>query len=183
MRQFSIAGLGVGALLLLAGCGIFDGVQSMEVDAGFTPTALGFEVDEEGSVEIAAHSIVFRTQAGSLGGTVTGYEAAYYHANGEPMIAGDSRLVSRGSLAHEVPPGVVCAETQPCTMNASDASFVAQSSEPVENVITLPGTVALEHLGLSTTGAYAIVTFHARTSTDVELTFDNEVAVTYPVSP
>ncbi|MEX2502342.1 MAG: hypothetical protein WD336_08190 [Trueperaceae bacterium] len=183
MKRIVTAGLGASLLLLVAGCGLLDSVQPFDVRAGFTPTALGFEVDDKGEIEVPSHSIVFRSGSGSLGGVITGYEIEYLDASGNPILAGDSRLLSRGSLAHEVPAGIQCEASDPCTATSADASFAAQPSEPLENFISLPGEIAIEQLVNPTTGARGIVTFHATTDNGSDVSFDQEIAVTFPVAP
>ncbi len=181
MKRIATAGLGVALLLVVAGCGLLDPVQQFDVRADFTPTALGFEVDDDGGIEVASHSVVFHARAGSLGGVITGYEIEYLDASGNPIIAGDSALYSRGSLAHPVPAGVQCAESDPCRVTSSDSTFVERLSEPRDNFISLPGEVAIEQLMNPTTGARGIVTFYATTHNGSDVSFDQEIAVTFPV--
>lgn len=169
--------------LLMVGCSQLS-PAAFDVSAGFNPTALGFEVDDEGGgIEVAAHTVTFVSGPGSVGAVVTGYEAQYVDSAGVPIVDGSAGLVGEDFLGHVVPPGYVCAETVPCTVLASDVSVQRQVSEPLENVITLPGVVAIEIVNRNAVAARAEGAFFLTTDNgrDVELPF--VVPVTYPVAP
>ena len=199
-----LALLGMG--VLLAGCGA-DGIGSLasfDVDVGFTPTSVGFEVDDEGKITVPSHAVTFSSAAGSVGGVATGYDVVYYEQDGETyFLTGTpteeqeqedadreaSTFTSRGALAHPIPAGLVCVESVPCRVSSPDASYQRVQSEPVSNVITLPGLLAREILDRAgefltdPAGAAGVAefTFYVTTDNGVEVEIPAIVLFTYPV--
>jgi hypothetical protein len=174
--------------LVLAGCGRLSVVPALDIQAGFNPTAFGFEVTENGT-EVAAHTVIFTARAGSMGATVIGYEIEYYTKDGAPMIINDHILRGKGALNVDVPPGIRCDErlanpSHRCTVNDTNIRYVPMSSEPLNNFVSLDAPIVDRMLELYQVGDYADVYF--------ELISDNnrssrigpfEVPLVIPVRP
>lgn len=176
--------------LLLAGCetaGVpgIPGLDGFSAQVGFTPTSVGFEVDQEGAVTIPSQALTFVSEAGSPSAVVTGFDVTYYRRDGTtPLFAtvAESTFTNRDALAHPIPAGIACATSVPCRPDSPDAVFTPGVSEALSPVITLPGEVALEYLALGQGAGVAAFTFYVTTATgrDVEID-DVRVQVTYPV--
>jgi len=191
-----LALLGMG--VLLAGCGA-DGIGTLpgfDVQVGFAPTSLGFEVDDEGKITVTSHVVTFSSAPGSTAGVVTGFDVVYYEQDAETYFltgtpTGDqeqedadrqaSTFTNRGALAQPIPAGLVCAESVPCRVSSPDASYQRVQSDPVSNVVTLPGVFAQELLARGAAAGVADFTFYATTDNGVEVEIPALVQFTYPV--
>jgi hypothetical protein len=202
-----LALLGMG--VLLAGCDA-DGISSLanfDVDVGFSPTSVGFEVDDEGKITVPSHVVTFSSAPGSVGGVATGFDVVYYEQDGttyfltgtpteeqeqEDADREASTFTSRGALAHPIPAGLECVgenPSVPCRVTSPDAVLRRVQSDPVSNVITLPGLLAREILdragevGTDPAGAAGVAefTFYATTDNGVEVEIPAVVLFTYPV--
>lgn len=175
--------------LLLAGCetaGVpgIPGLDGFSAQAGFSPSSVGFEVDDEGTLTITSHAVTFVSKEGSPSAVATGFDVTYYRQNGTtPLFAtvAASTFINRGALAHQIPAGITCATSVPCRPDSSDAVFTPGVSEPLSPVITLPGEVALEYLAVGQGAGVAAFTFYVITATGREVEIDVPVQVTYPV--
>ncbi|MDZ7702962.1 MAG: hypothetical protein U5L04_00580 [Trueperaceae bacterium] len=187
LRRYLLTTAAASVLLLLAGCGQFGSFGDIDVTPAFTPTTLGFEVSDDGTLTIASHVVTFNVRAGSIGGRIDGYEVRYFTSAGNPIIPGDSRLYSRDSLGVTLPSGIACAaseanNTAACSINDAGARFAPRDSVPVSNFITLPGEVAIEVLNQRLVGARA--EFYLLVTTDLNEKIrigPFEVSITYPV--
>lgn len=181
-RRFGFAGGVLALTWWLAGCAGLP-VAGFEVTPGFEPTSLGFEVDDDGSITVAAHTVTFVSERGSAGGVVTGYEIQYLDGAGAPLVPGSSGIAADHSLNVEVPPGFVCESTDPCTIVAEDARYARQTSEPMSGFVTLPGPVAIELLERGDVAGQAVGTFFATSDNGRDYEIDFTVPIQYPVEP
>lgn len=197
--------------LLLSACGLSTEVDAFEAEAGFQPTSLGFEVDDEGQIEITSHVVTFQVAPGSVGGVVTGYDVAYFDNEGEPFIGAvdeenpqeveDHEFTNRDSLAARLPPGRTCTgsgeqpPSVPCLASSPDVTYQWVTADPVSNVVTLPGLVATEllsrvdidpetgQLAGEEISGHAEFTFYVRTDNGRLVTLPtHRVGFTYPVA-
>lgn len=134
------------SVLLLAACSGLPGTGGVDVAVGFTPTSLGFEVDDEGTPTVASHELVFSAAPGSSAAIATGFEVTYYDQAGEPLLetVEESTFTNRDAFAHAIPAGLTCVESDPCRMTSPDSSFERVASEPLANVVTLPEAIATQ---------------------------------------
>jgi hypothetical protein len=196
---------------MLAGCGLNTDVDAFSAEAGFEPTTLGFEVDDDGSIEVTSHVVTFNVAPGSVGGVVTGYDVAFFDNEGAPFIGSvdeenpqeveDHEFTNRDSLSARLPPGRVCTGTgeqppsDPCRASSPDVTYQWVTADPISNVVTLPGLVATELLSrveidLDTgqiTGeeisGHAEFTFYVRTDNGRLVTLPtHRIGFTFPVA-
>lgn len=153
----------LGVATLLAGCGRISLIQSVDIGVAFEPTAFGYEVDDDGDINVASHVVTFTSRPGSMGATIEGYRIEYFDSSGNPLAEGDSILYDDGALDVIVPPGIECEEPDAfnrCSVNSSGASFAPVQAEPVGNFITLTSSVVIQHLMDDPTGARGDVYFY-----------------------
>ena len=181
-RRIGWVGVLLVTALVLAGCGL-GSLSVFDVSPGFQPTSLGFEVDEEGTIDVAAHTVTFMSEPGSIGGVIEGYRIQYLDEAGVPFVPGSAGISADNSLGIEVPPGVACVSTVPCTIMAPDAAYQRQVSEPRDNFITLPGPVAIAFLGSGTVAGRAEGVVYATTDNGREVEIEFSVPIQYPVAP
>jgi hypothetical protein len=180
-----LALLGLG--ILLAGCGA-NGIGSLpgfDVQVGLTPTSLGFEVDEDGTITVTSHVVTFSSAPGSVGAVATGFEVVYYEQDGSTFFLGseaDSTFLNDGAFSHPIPAGLVCAESVPCRVTSPDAQYQRVQSEPLSNVVTLPGVLAQEILARGEAAGVADFTFFVTTDNGGEVEIPARVQFTYPVA-
>lgn len=175
--------------LLLAGCenaGIpgIPGLTGFDADVGFSPTSLGFEVDDEGAVTITSHVLTFSAAPGSNAAVATGFDVTYYDEDGTPFLGGPaaSTFTNRDAFAHTIPAGMTCATSVPCLSSSPDAVYQRVLSEPLSNVVTLPGELAIALLARGDGAGYADFTFYVTTDAGVETEIPARVQFTYPVA-
>lgn len=177
----------IGVSLLLSACGLSI-LPTADISAGFTPTALGFEVDDEGKITVAAHSVVFTARKGSIGATVTGYRIEFFNKDGNPLIANDNVINGWGALNADVPAGFMCDErladaTYRCTVNNTNVRYMPMNSAPVNNFVSLDAPFVDAILNLYQVGDYANVYFNV--TDDLNRTFEVgplQVPLAFPVS-
>ena len=182
-------------IVTLSACDNLSGIPTVAITAHFEPTTLGFEVDDNGAITVAAHAITFVNRPGAIGAIIRGYDVEYLDPAGNPILPGDSILRSSGSLGVTIPPGFICVDQDNavietnCDINIGSriagARYVTQSSEslPASNFITLPGPVAIEVLRQNYTGARALFHFNATTDLNEDITIDiAPVAIVFPVA-
>ncbi|MDZ7800074.1 MAG: hypothetical protein U5K81_04680 [Trueperaceae bacterium] len=196
---------------LLAGCGINTELDAFDAEVGFQPTSLGFEVDDEGKIEITSHVVTFNVAPGSVGGVVTGYDVAFFDNLGEPFIGSvdeenpqeveDHEFTVRDSMSQRLPPGRVCTgageqpPSDPCRASSPDVTYQWVTADPISNVVTLPGLVASELVSRADTNGdglmdsfdeiagYAEFTFYVRTDNGRVVTLPTQrVGFTFPVT-
>ena len=160
---YSLSVLGLAALL--AGCGInfFNGqglVFSIETGA------LGYEVTQTG-ITVSERILHFRSTAGALGATVTGYTIEFFDQNGNVVNGGDN--ISQGSLNIFVPPGIQCDDPDDltgCTANSPGATYAEGPEVQTQPYQLLPAGVIFAHLNaLQPAGWYGDITFTGFTTT------------------
>lgn len=171
------------SMLLLAACSGIPGLGGVDVEAGFTPTSLGFEVDDEGTIEVASHSVSFSAAPGSAGSVATGFDVTYYAQNGDPFLGtiAASTFTNRDAFAHPIPAGLACVESAPCRVSSPDSSFVRVASEPLGNFVTLPGAIAVELLSSGGAAGYADFTIFVTSDGGGDVEVPVRVQFTYPV--
>lgn len=178
----------VGATIL-AGCGRLVFLPQVDMQAGFTPTNFGFEIDQQGRIIVAAHIATLSAKQGSMGVYVDGYRIDFYDASGNPLFPGDSTLFSRGSLNVYVPPGITCDLPDPnngCTSTSAGATFAAGPQKQIENFIDLPSDMIDQILALlgvgGAVGARGEVFFYGTdTNGYTQILGPYEVGITFPV--
>lgn len=171
------------SVLILGACSGIPGLGSVDVEVGFSPTSLGFEVDDEGTIEVASHSMSFSAAPGSSASVATGFDVTYYALNGDPFLGSvaASSFTNRDAFAHPIPAGLTCVESVPCRVGSPDASFARVASEPLEGVVTLPGPIAVELLASGGAAGYADFTVFVTSDGGGEVEIPVRVQFTYPV--
>ena len=153
-------------ILALTACDNFAAVPVVSITPHFEPTALGFEVDTDGTITITSHIVTFTSRGGSIGVLIKGYQVDYLDSAGNAIKVGDSTLHSSGSLAVNVPAGLICPVSEvavECTINTPGVRFASQNSEPVGDFFTLPAPIAIEIINGNYVGAKANFFFEATT--------------------
>ncbi|MDZ7707043.1 MAG: hypothetical protein U5J97_03940 [Trueperaceae bacterium] len=171
------------SVLLLGACSGIPGLGGVDVEVGFTPTSLGFEVDDEGKITVASHTVVFSSAPGSSAAVATGFDVTYYDQDGDPFFGtvAASTFTNRDAFAHPIPAGLVCVESVPCRATSPDASFARVQSEPLANVVTLPGAIAVELLARGDGAGYADFTVYVTSDGGGDVELPVRVQFTYPV--
>jgi len=175
--------LSLTAVLVLAACSGIPGLGGVDVEVGFTPTSLGFEVDDEGKIEVASHSVVFSSAPGSSAAVATGFDVTYYDQSGDPFLGtvAESTFTNRDAFAHSIPAGLVCVESVPCRVSSPDSSFARVPSEPLANVVTLPAAIVQELLSSGGAAGYADFTVFVTSDGGGDVGIPVRVQFTYPV--
>ncbi len=170
-------------ILTLSACDNFSLVPIVDITAGFQPTVLGFEAQDDGTIVITSHVVTFTARAGSIGARINGYDVEYFDPAGNVILPGDGTLFSSGSLNASVPPGIVCPEDATvCTINTPGVEWANVDSDPISNFFTLPADVAIEVLRNRYVGARAIFHFRATTDLNQEIEIDTDpIAIQFPV--
>jgi hypothetical protein len=175
----------VAVVLLLTGCGLNPFARA-HFDVDFTPTALGFEVDDQGRIVVASHVVQFNSRPGSLAAWVKGYEIRYLDPSGQPLNDGDSDMISTGAIDVFVPAGWTCSEPDPlwgCTINSPGASPSPQQSQPKGDFITLGARIVQRILEEEPVGARGEVRFRVEDSLGREFfTKPVTISIQYPVA-
>jgi len=171
------------SVFLLGACSGIPGLGGIDVDVGFTPTSLGFEVDDEGTITVTSHSVVFSAAPGSSGAVATGFDVTYYDQDGDPFLGtvAASTFTNRDAFAHAIPAGLACVESVPCRVSSPDSSFVRVASEPLSNVVTLPGAIAVELLSSGGAAGYADFTIFVTSDGGGDFELPVRVQFTSPV--
>ena len=149
-------------------------LPKMTIYPNFTPSILGFSVTiEEGTdgdddtylFTIFSHAVHFVSEAGSIGGVLTGYQVHYLDASGAPLRDGDGVLYSSDSVSLVIPPGLSCSDDAgaACSVNSPGVSYVETKSESHSNFFTLPIQVAQVVYFRDLVGARANVYLDVRT--------------------
>lgn len=175
--------------LLLAGCenaGVpgIPGLTGFDADVGFAPTSLGFEVDDEGGITVTSHALTFSAAPGSNAAVATGFDVIYYDQAGDPFLGSvaASSFTNEDAFSHTIPAGMTCETSVPCRSSSPDAVYQRMLSEPLADVVTLPGAIAVELLASGGAAGYADFTFYVTTDADVETEIPARVQFTYPVA-
>lgn len=174
-------------MMLLSACS-FSFFPARDIAVGFEPTALGFEVDDEGGVVVASHSVTFNARHGSIGATIEGYRIDFFDKDGNPKLVDDETLYASGALNADVKPGLRCDEgvsdeTYRCTINDSNVKYVTGPSISVSNFINLDEPMVEELLLSNENGDYAHIFFYGHD--DLNRFFEAgpyEVATVVPVA-
>lgn len=169
MRNF-LAIFALGCLLTLSACSSIAPIIAM--NPNFVPTSFKFDVQAEytqgklvkAEYTVTNNSITFITKPGSIGGHVNGYEIEYLNPLGQVIGGSDSVFNNVGSMNVVVPPGITCLDNEAnCTINSSGVKYTSRTSETVDNVQTLPVSIAREIYLNKYNGAWARVYFHGFT--------------------
>jgi hypothetical protein len=176
MRPKLVA-LVTGLAIILSGCGLFGGAD-VTLRADFLPTALGFEIDDDGKIIIVANSVQFRNPPSGAEATITGYQVEVLNDAGTELLGSGSDLFSE-NLAIRVPPGYTC-KTAAAFCELADRVPATTYSEP-QPFIMVAGPVASHIVINDLVRARAVVTFTADWGGRI-VTFSRDVAITYPVA-
>jgi hypothetical protein len=106
MKQLLKLRLGLvasGVLLGLGGCA--PALTTPKLTISITP-AVGFAVSDN-RIDIARPTVSFRANAGSIGATITGYEATAIDSSGAEVLP-DAKIIVSNALSIRVPPGIAC---------------------------------------------------------------------------
>lgn len=172
--------LGIIALpTLLTGCGIFGGIGS-NLNANLNPTNLGFEVDDQGEIVIAANAVTFVNRAGAAEALITGYEIRFYNDGGTELIGIGSELYNHHQ-AIIVPAGVICEVEDLPLASCPLAQRHRTTQQSEEHTFTfVPADIATEMLTRSLTRVQAEITFYAEQGGS-PTEWSQGTTVTYPV--
>lgn len=163
--------------VVLAGCGLFGGAGT-QLRADFAPTQIGFEVDDDGGIEIFSNSVTFVNPADAAAALITGYEIQIYNDAGSELLGIGTDLFNY-HLAIPVPAGYTCPEddSQNCVVGTR---IPQQTTSEPKSFVFLDGQTALFILGSGLTRARAEITFYADQG-GRPIHWTESVTVTYPV--
>lgn len=173
------------AALVLTACSV--PIPTFDVSAGFNPTAFGFEIDQQGQVIVASHTVTFNARAGSMGGTITGYRIEFFNRDQGPMIEGDNVLFATGALNVDVKPGLRCDEfvtdnTYRCTVNDTNVRYTTGPAATAINFINLDSPIVEYLFNNNEVGDFAMVYFNVVTDNNFNQVIGPfEVALVIPV--
>lgn len=173
------AALTIALAALLAGCGVV-GVAGARLRADISPTQLGFEIDDEGTIVIVANNVSFRNAPSAAEATITGYEVRYFADNGQELIGANSELVNH-HLAIQVPAGYVCATGEDVAFcDLGNRIPTTRFSEP-QPFIMVHGQIAIAIVNNNLPRVRAVITFFADQGM-LRVEWSEEITITYPVA-
>ena len=120
--------------LLLSSCNLFNVIPTVDLNVSIvdgldpgtvTVTQILIEVSGDAAdPQFAVPPLRLKAygQPGSIASNITGYSIDYFYATGDKINTSTGESF-RGTLAMNIPAGISCAATSPCTINAPDVSY------------------------------------------------------------